>query len=216
MAEIEDTIPRGRPKDRAKRAAILQAARALFLERGLTATSVEAVADEAGVSKATVYSHFADKEALLRAVMAAESGDYAPPEVPVARDRAALRGNLIAFGTSLVGFLTRPGILDLGRLLINEAPHHPDLAAGFFERGPEATRKRLATILRTATDSRLLACDAPEAAADQLLSMWTGQRHVRQQLGLCPPPTAAEIEAHVRACVDVILRAYQRKSRGRS
>jgi TetR/AcrR family transcriptional repressor of mexJK operon len=50
-----------------KRAAILDAAMALFPARGYDGASVEAIAQAAGVSKLTVYSHFADKEALFGA-----------------------------------------------------------------------------------------------------------------------------------------------------
>ena len=46
----------GRPKDLAKRRAILDAAKILFLSKGYANTSMDAVATEAGVSKLTVYS----------------------------------------------------------------------------------------------------------------------------------------------------------------
>ncbi len=52
----------GRPKDLGKRAAILEAAKVLFIEQGYTGVSMDAIAAQAGVSKLTVYSHFGDKE----------------------------------------------------------------------------------------------------------------------------------------------------------
>ena len=58
---------RGRPRDLLKREAILDAATTLFYERGIGATTMEAVAERASVSKMTVYSHFPDKAALLKA-----------------------------------------------------------------------------------------------------------------------------------------------------
>lgn len=51
-----------------KRAAILTAARDLFLTDGFDRSSVDAVAARAGVSKRTVYDYFGDKQALLQAV----------------------------------------------------------------------------------------------------------------------------------------------------
>lgn len=57
----------GRPKDLAKRQAILDAAKRLFVSMGYASTSMDAVATEAGVSKLTVYSHFNDKETLFSA-----------------------------------------------------------------------------------------------------------------------------------------------------
>ncbi|MFD0392089.1 TetR/AcrR family transcriptional regulator [Streptomyces nogalater] len=52
-----------------KRAAILSAARELFLADGFDRTSVDAVAARAKVSKRTVYDYFGDKQTLLRAVV---------------------------------------------------------------------------------------------------------------------------------------------------
>ena len=209
MAEKGEQRSKGRPKDQEKRTAILVAARELFLSEGFALVSMDAIAERAGVSKATVYSHFADKNFLFRAVLSAETSDYeAPPDTVAICTRKELRLRLIAFGSSLLGVLTRPGVLELGRLLVNEAHHHPDQAADFFARGPGATHLRLSDLLKTAKDCGLLACDNHELAADQLLSMWIGQRHLRQQLGLCPPPTHPEVARHVEACVEVILSAF--------
>jgi TetR/AcrR family transcriptional regulator, mexJK operon transcriptional repressor len=199
---------KGRPKDPVKRHGILSAARDLFLEHGLTAVSMDAIADRAGVSKATVYSHFGDKDDLLRAVLEAETGDYEPPPEQISLvDEKELRHRLTAFGTALLSVLTRPGVLALGRLVVNEAHRHPDEAAHFFARGPAATHRRLTALLDAATKRGFLSCDDTGLMADHLLSMWIGQRHLRQQLGLCRPPRPREIAEHVEACIDTILRA---------
>jgi len=60
----------GRPQKRTEqtRTAILDAARGAFDAGGYDATSVEAIAARAGVAKATVFAHFADKASLLIAV----------------------------------------------------------------------------------------------------------------------------------------------------
>ncbi|NLB59089.1 MAG: helix-turn-helix transcriptional regulator, partial [Gammaproteobacteria bacterium] len=55
----------GRPKDLAKRAAILDAAERMFLQHGFEGVSMDQIATAAGVSKLTVYSHFGDKDALF-------------------------------------------------------------------------------------------------------------------------------------------------------
>lgn len=66
----------------ATRAAILQASRALFLERGYAATTVAAVAARASVSAKTVYARFGNKRQLLAAVLDhAIAGDALP--VPI-------------------------------------------------------------------------------------------------------------------------------------
>jgi len=58
---------RGRP--RSKRDQIVRAAIKVFLENGYAATSMNRVAEEADVIKATIYSHFADKEQLFTAII---------------------------------------------------------------------------------------------------------------------------------------------------
>ncbi|MEM6613231.1 MAG: TetR/AcrR family transcriptional regulator [Cyanobacteria bacterium P01_C01_bin.72] len=56
-------------KSEAKTAAILKGAMQEFLKNGYAATSMDKVAKSAGVSKATVYSHFGDKENLFNVVI---------------------------------------------------------------------------------------------------------------------------------------------------
>jgi AcrR family transcriptional regulator len=48
---------------------VLDAAVQLFSERGLDATSMDAIAETSGVSKATIYKHWQDKDALILEVM---------------------------------------------------------------------------------------------------------------------------------------------------
>jgi AcrR family transcriptional regulator len=61
---------------------VLRAALDLFGERGIDATSMDAIAQASGVSKATIYNHWSDKEALLLEVMEMIHGlDREPEEV---------------------------------------------------------------------------------------------------------------------------------------
>jgi AcrR family transcriptional regulator len=48
---------------------VLRAALDLFADRGIEAASMDAIAQQSGVSKATIYNHWEDKEALLMEVM---------------------------------------------------------------------------------------------------------------------------------------------------
>src|ERR1700722_19192432 len=52
-----------------KRSDIARAALRLFLRDGFARTSVDAIADEAGVSKRTIYNHFGDKENLFLSII---------------------------------------------------------------------------------------------------------------------------------------------------
>jgi AcrR family transcriptional regulator len=73
--------PRRREQAMATRRAILDAARALFIERGYVATTIDAIAASATVSPETVYSTFGTKGSLLSALVdvSIAGGDDAPP-----------------------------------------------------------------------------------------------------------------------------------------
>jgi AcrR family transcriptional regulator len=83
---------RGRPRSEARKQAILQAAFDLLGERGLEATSVDAVADRAGVSKATIYRWWDSKELLALDALYAQ-WDVA---VPATRQTGSLRAEMLA------------------------------------------------------------------------------------------------------------------------
>ena len=73
---------------------VLESATELFAENGLDATSVDAIAAASGVSKATIYKHWADKDALCLAVMMyVHELDEGPPEV----DSGDLKADLKAY-----------------------------------------------------------------------------------------------------------------------
>ena len=96
MAARPDPQPAapGRPKDMEKRAAVLEAAMALFPARGYDGVSMDAIAQAAGVSKLTVYSHFQDKDTLFVEAVKAVCEDMLPAELFLARFEGPLRGQL--------------------------------------------------------------------------------------------------------------------------
>ena len=73
---------------------VLDAALNLFADRGIDATSVDAIAASSGVSKATIYKHWADKDALAMEVLVyVHESDAGPPDV----DSGDLKADLIAY-----------------------------------------------------------------------------------------------------------------------
>ena len=68
-----------RPRSATAHNAVLEAALSLFAERGIDATSVDAIAETSGVSKATIYKHWRDKEALCIEALARALGRETPP-----------------------------------------------------------------------------------------------------------------------------------------
>lgn len=73
---------------------VLEAALELFAEKGIDATSVDAIAASSGVSKATIYKHWADKDALCMEVLVhIHELDEGPPDV----DSGDLRADLVSY-----------------------------------------------------------------------------------------------------------------------
>lgn len=77
-----------RPKSTHAHSEVLKAAIALMAERGIDATSMDAVAQSAGVSKATIYNHWHDKEALILEAMAYLHGHQERPTFDTGNTRA--------------------------------------------------------------------------------------------------------------------------------
>ncbi len=84
--------PARRAKARGTRAAVIEAAGDLFVEQGYLGTSVQAIADAAGVSRATVFNSVGGKLSLLRAAFdVATVGDDEPIPLPQRPEALAVR-----------------------------------------------------------------------------------------------------------------------------
>src|SRR5258705_3448955 len=114
----------GRVLDPAKRAAILDGARAVFMREGFAQGSVDAVAVEAGVGKQTIYRHFRSKEALVEALVEAMCAPEVvqPPSRPLpVRER--LRDLLLTFAAGVASLES----VRLYRAVVAEADRMPEL-----------------------------------------------------------------------------------------
>ncbi|WP_435737468.1 helix-turn-helix domain-containing protein [Cellulosimicrobium sp. PMB13] len=121
-------------RTRTTRAALVAAARALFVEKGYAATSTPQIATAAHVTRGALYHHFADKQALFRAVVEAEAEavateiETAATEAPGAEitateasgvQAAEARRQLAAGATAYLDAMAVPGRT---RLLLVDAP----------------------------------------------------------------------------------------------
>ena len=206
--------PVGRPRDLEKREAILDAGWRTFLSEGVQGASLEAVARAAGVSRVTLYSHFADKEALFEAAIRREMERLAATQRPLP-EGVSLRDGLIAFGAGLMAYLTSPDAVNFYSVLAGELRRHPDLARSFFNLGPGVTRKNLSAILAVASAKRELDIADADEAAEHLIGLWQGLSNFELALGLNSELQAQATTKRVERAVDVFLVAYSRKERGR-
>ncbi len=208
MNSIPKPLGPGRPKDLEKRQAVLDAAQELFLTQGFTATSMDSVAQAAGVSKLTVYSHFGDKEGLFRAAIETHC-DANLPHVAFefAADRD-LRTQLLGIARGFRTLIFSDKALALHRVLIAEAQPDTDLARAFYASGPCRTIEEFASFLRAATTAGRLDVGDATAAAGQFFAMLKGESHFCRLIGLPSTIDADTIDALVAGVVDMFLRAY--------
>lgn len=203
---IEDhamTAPGGRE---AKREAILDAARAVFLEVGFGAASMDAIANAAKVSKQTVYNHFGSKEELFAAMIRS-----ACDRMLVALNQAAQSGKpedmLRAVARQFMDKLFTRDRLSLYRILMAEVQRFPELGKIFYECGPQVTRQYLADFFSEQNARGHLHVDNPRIAAEQFIGMLNGC-HFRAQLGIEAAPSQEAIDAYVESAVAMVMRAY--------
>ena|SRR6185437_2158265 len=124
---------------------MIQAALQLFSERGFESATMDAIAQEAGVSKPTLYNHWADKEALMLEVMLHVNGLSQEPEDVDTGDLAR----------DLATVLTRRPPQEFeearGRMmpgLIAYSATHPEFGSAWRNQVMEPPRKSLRRILR--------------------------------------------------------------------
>ena len=154
---------RGRPRSEKARLAILEAAAELLLARGLSAVSMDAVAERAGVSKATIYRWWHTKEALALDALYSQWAAARPP----ARDTGSLRGDLLSLLRPWARLaVSRP----YGRViaaLITEAQTDPAFAAEYRARFVEPRRAQAAAVFRRAIERGEIPADTKiEVALD--------------------------------------------------
>ncbi|HZK92238.1 MAG TPA: TetR/AcrR family transcriptional regulator [Stellaceae bacterium] len=183
---------------------ILDVAETLFLGHGFGATSIEAVAKRAGISKRTFYHRFPGKERLFEAVVRRlidrwlppfDTGLLAPPNLADALGGAA---------EYMLKIALTPEALALHSLVIHEARRFPSLARIMHELGAASGIERIAHHLEPRIKSGELRAIDPHFAAEQfILSVVTGPQ--RRALGLGVPLSAAEISTHARNAVTLFL-----------
>lgn len=201
------------PRDEPARGAgkadqILAAARREFLASGFGAVSMDAIARQAGVSKATVYAHFAGKEELFGAVIGEMSERYFRGFSASELDPRDAAGSLSEIARRFLELLLSPEAIALNRIIIGEVTRFPALGEVFWRTGPERTRAQIETFMRRAGEAGALGVADPRLAAEQFASLVRGEIHLRLLLRLEPPATPARIEAAAAAVVATFLRAF--------
>jgi TetR/AcrR family transcriptional repressor of mexJK operon len=152
-----------------KRRAIVEAAAHVFVRDGFAGASVDEIADEARVSKPTVYAYFGKKEQLFHQTLAlilheAIAGMSTPLEAPLGVTDD-LQQELVEYAHRWLAVLLQPQILSLRRLVLGETERFLELGQVWFESGPGRVDRALAQqFARLTQQGKLHAPDAAMAA----------------------------------------------------
>ncbi|QLC74142.1 TetR/AcrR family transcriptional regulator [Pseudomonas sp. LPB0260] len=199
----------GRPKDLAKRQAILDAAKNLFLRHGYDGSSMDAIAAEAGVSKLTVYSHFTDKETLFSEAVKAKCQEQLPELLFELADDAPLESVLLNIARGFHALINSRESIELHRVMVSLGAQDPKLSRVFYEAGPQRVLQEMEHLLRQAQRAGKLRIDDPLEAADQFFCLVKGGANFRLLIGCGEAQQGAVAEQHVRNVVAMFMRAYR-------
>ncbi|MGV6874260.1 TetR/AcrR family transcriptional regulator [Pseudochelatococcus sp. B33] len=191
-----------------KRRDIIDGARRVFFDRGFDGSSMDEIARAAGVSKATIYAHFASKEELFQALVKADRSKSAERLFEFDPKDADVEGLLRRIGTSFMTMMVQPDHIRLIRLVIGAAEKFPRIGQAFFETGPCTGGRRLADLLADQTRLGRLEIDDCETAAFQFFNLCQGNIVKALLFGGAAMPAQETIDAAVASAVRVFLAAY--------
>ncbi|SMO74122.1 TetR/AcrR family transcriptional regulator [Paracoccus laeviglucosivorans] len=158
---------------------VLEGARTIFLRDGFEGASVDDIAREAGVSKATLYSYFPDKRIMFMEVFRSELARQAADasaliEVDLPVDQ------ILPF---IVQIISAHIVSDFGlrifRVSVGESERFPSLAQEYYEAGPTLLRQQLIKYLQHCVARGELRIPDFELAADQLIELSSATVHDR-------------------------------------
>jgi AcrR family transcriptional regulator len=190
-----------RPRSTRAHDKVIQAALSLFAERGLDATSMDAIAERSGVSKATIYKHWTDKEALALEAM---TRLHVPPLEALVIKSGDLRADLIA----VLGYQPPLHYSELKTRILPHlmayAARNPSFALAWRARVIEPSRSQLRSLLAQAQRDGLI---SPAIEIDVAIALLLGPmmyNHMTKLMGASLPANMAE------RVVDAFWAAYAR------
>lgn len=180
--------------------AILTAAQAIFLEQGYAA-NLDAVAQMAGVSKRTIYTHFSGKEHLFRAALDRLKFDMNAKLKW--SDAADIQSELVAYGRQVRAYVLSDKVLKAFRLVERSMPEMPDLGV-VAEQHTTQLLEALAAYFNKGMKAGVFIDTDPRFLAEHFFSMVIGQSRSRALRGL--PPEPHRDDAYLNQEIEIFVR----------
>jgi TetR/AcrR family transcriptional regulator, mexJK operon transcriptional repressor len=205
-------IGRNASRGESRKKELADVAERMFLQHGFSDTTMNMIAKEAHASKETLYRHFLSKEVLFSEIVRRRAARVFDPH-ELACDEGPPSQILFRLGCRVLRALTRPGSLDLFRVVVAETPRAPELGRLFWSQGPVHVQRSLSAYLTGAHKKGTLVCENAEMAARLFLGAAIA---THQTLALVSSPAFeigdAEIESHVAGAVEMFLSRFGAKT----
>jgi AcrR family transcriptional regulator len=189
-----------------KRAALVDAGTRLFLGLGYDGTSLAKVAAEAGVSRATLFKQFPTKAELFAAIVT-KAWSLEGPDDPIP-GTGGLRAGLAVLGGRYADVMTRPGMVDLFRIVIAETPRFPEIGRAHFDLGKMPFYDLVRRYLGAEHDAGHARVEDLDVATTQFLGMIASFVFWPRMLLLDWNPGAEAVAGAVREAVETMHARY--------
>jgi len=196
-------IKRGRKYDQ-----VVAGARKVFLAQGFEGASVDLIAKEAGVSKATLYSYFPDKRVLFVEVAKQECAVQADRALQVDATDVPVREMLTSMSYKMMEFLTSDFAQRIFRICVAESDRFPELGREFYISGPKLLEDRLTEYFEHACARGELEIDDVGLAAMQFQELMKSEIFVQMIFNIIETPSQEQVDRVIKGAVDMFLARY--------
>ncbi len=206
MGAKPQLIVKGRKFDQ-----VLEGARIVFMRDGFERASVDDIAREAGVSKATLYAYFPDKRLLFLEIASTECRRQADDAESHINPNAPIADVLRLAAQKITTFMLSDFGQRIYRIAVAESENFPAVAHQFYHSGPKLVQDRIAEMLLCATErGELIIEDIPFAAAQfaQLCKVDIQDRMIFTPMPCC---TAADATRVIEGAVSMFMARYGAK-----
>jgi AcrR family transcriptional regulator len=195
-----------RPSALRKRGLIITAAQRVFLEFGYGDASMDRVAEEAEISKRTLYNYFESKYELFAAVIMKLCENVMPSSAD-AKDKQdwSQEEYLKWLAINFLQHIYLSEQIELYRTVVAESRNFPELGIEFFDGPASASERVIYDYLVSQVNTGCLSIKSPSIAASQFLGMLKSNMQMKLLLGKRKRVALTEIEEIAESSVDLFL-----------
>lgn len=198
-----------RPRGEVRRAQILEAAEAVFLEKGYAGATIDQVAKRAGASNASIYNFFGGKDGLFAAIGEEYTGRLLESFQTIDIDVATVPVALAQIGRHYMDVALTPDAVAFCRLILAEGVRFPELVLTYYHHGLDRIIERIVDIFTTWRSRGLVIMDDPVLTAVQFLDAVGGRLLQRAMAGLPADGSGDAVEYSIQNAVRIFSAAIQ-------